>query len=57
MTLNCLIKQNAHDVNYSFSLLSPEMVPRLGNPGTDHQVRGWEKTSDHVPVWIELEDK
>ena len=38
-------------------LLSPEMVPRLHNAGTDHHVRGWEKTSDHVPVWIEMKDE
>lgn len=38
-------------------LLNPQMVPRLKNAGTDHQVRGWEKTSDHVPVWIEVEDQ
>ena len=37
-------------------LLSPDMVPRLSAGGTDHKVRGWEKTSDHVPVWIEVED-
>ena len=38
-------------------LLSPELVHRLSKAGTDHAVRGWEKTSDHVPVWIEVEDK
>ena len=37
-------------------LLSTEMVPRLSKAGTDHHVRGWEKTSDHVPVWIEVKD-
>ena len=37
-------------------LLNPQMVPRLSNAGTDHSVRGWEKTSDHVPVWIEVAD-
>lgn len=29
-------------------LLNPQMVLRLSNAGTDHNVRGWEKTSDHV---------
>ena len=38
-------------------LLNPQMVPRLSNAGTDHHVRGWEKTSDHVPVWIEVTDE
>jgi exonuclease III len=22
--------------------------------GVDKEVRGWEKTSDHAPVWIEI---
>ena len=35
-------------------LLSPNIVPRLHAAGVDRQVRGWEKTSDHGPVWIEL---
>ena len=37
-------------------LLSPELDPRLLAAGVDHHVRGWEKTSDHAPVWIELGD-
>lgn len=37
-------------------LLSPQLDKRLLGGGTDHQVRGWEKTSDHVPVWIEIAD-
>jgi exodeoxyribonuclease-3 len=35
-------------------LLSPAIVPRLSAAGVDRDVRGWEKTSDHAPVWIEL---
>lgn len=35
-------------------LLSPQVVPRLKNAGVDRHVRGWEKSSDHAPVWIEL---
>ena len=38
-------------------LLSQEMVLRLSAAGTDHHVRGWEKTSDHVPVWVEVADE
>lgn len=37
-------------------LLSPQISNRLIAAGVDRQVRGWEKTSDHAPVWIELED-
>jgi exodeoxyribonuclease-3 len=35
-------------------LLSPEVAPRLQRAEVDAHVRGWEKTSDHAPVWIEL---
>ncbi|MFI5171009.1 MAG: exodeoxyribonuclease III [Chitinophagales bacterium] len=37
-------------------LLSNSVKKRLKNAGVDHHVRGWEKTSDHAPVWIDLED-
>lgn len=35
-------------------LLSPELKNRLVAAGVDRFVRGWEKTSDHGPVWIEV---
>lgn len=35
-------------------LLSPKVKRKLLSAGVDIQVRGWEKTSDHAPVWIEL---
>jgi exodeoxyribonuclease-3 len=38
-------------------LLNPKVDKRLVAAGVDHHVRGWEKSSDHAPVWIELEDK
>jgi exodeoxyribonuclease-3 len=38
-------------------LLSPQLEGRLTAAGVDHHVRGWEKTSDHGPVWIEVRDK
>lgn len=38
-------------------LLSPKIVPRLLEGGIDRHVRGWEKSSDHAPVWIMLGDK
>ena len=37
-------------------LLSPALAKRLVAAGVDREVRGWEKTSDHAPVWIELKD-
>jgi len=36
-------------------LLSPSLAPRLKRAGVDRTPRGWEKSSDHAPVWIELE--
>jgi exodeoxyribonuclease-3 len=38
-------------------LLSSQLKRRLISAGVDKHVRGWEKTSDHAPVWIELKDK
>jgi len=35
-------------------LLSPNLVGRLTQAGVDRHVRGWDKSSDHGPVWIEL---
>jgi exodeoxyribonuclease-3 len=35
-------------------LLSPQLDGRLKSAGVDRHVRGWEKSSDHAPVWIEL---
>lgn len=37
-------------------LLSPALAERLVDAQVDHDVRGWEKTSDHAPVWVELAD-
>jgi exodeoxyribonuclease III len=38
-------------------LLSPAVSKRLTGAGVDRFVRGWEKSSDHAPVWIELSDR
>lgn len=38
-------------------LLSPALAERLIDAQVDRHVRGWEKTSDHAPVWVELSDK
>ncbi|HEY4198187.1 MAG TPA: exodeoxyribonuclease III [Mucilaginibacter sp.] len=37
-------------------LLSEVLEKRLKAAGVDRHVRGWEKSSDHAPVWIELAD-
>jgi exodeoxyribonuclease-3 len=35
-------------------LMNPSLALRLRAAGVDRQVRGWEKTSDHAPVWVEI---
>lgn len=35
-------------------LLSKYLVKKLKDAGVDKEVRGWEKTSDHAPVWIKI---
>jgi exodeoxyribonuclease-3 len=36
-------------------LLNATLAKRLRRAGVDRNVRGWEKTSDHAPTWIELD--
>lgn len=36
-------------------LLSPQLKDKLKEAKVDKHVRGWEKSSDHAPVWIEIE--
>jgi exodeoxyribonuclease-3 len=36
-------------------LLSPPLANKLKRVGVDREPRGWEKTSDHAPVWVEIE--
>jgi exodeoxyribonuclease-3 len=38
-------------------LLGPKLADRLVDAQVDAHVRGWEKTSDHAPVWVKLTDK
>jgi exodeoxyribonuclease-3 len=36
-------------------LLSPQAADRLAGAGIDRHVRSWEKPSDHVPVFVDLD--
>ena len=36
-------------------LLSPDLAKHLKASGVDRFARAWEKTSDHAPVWMELD--
>jgi bifunctional non-homologous end joining protein LigD len=38
-------------------LLNKNVAPRLSAAGVDQHVRGWEGSSDHAPVWLELTDE
>ena len=42
-------------IRIDHALLSPSLAKALKSAGVDRTPRGWEKTSDHAPMWIELE--
>jgi exodeoxyribonuclease III len=46
--------QRNHGLRMDHLLLSPALARRLAAAEVDRHVRGWEKSSDHAPVWIEL---
>ena len=42
-------------IRIDHALLSPALAKALKGAGVDRTPRGWEKTSDHAPMWVELE--
>ncbi|SHM72177.1 exodeoxyribonuclease III [Roseibium suaedae] len=46
--------QKNNGIRIDHILLSPQATDRLNGCGIDKYVRGWEKPSDHVPVWVDL---
>lgn len=44
-----------HGLRIDHILLSPQALDRLDDCTIDRPTRGWEKPSDHVPVWINLD--
>ena len=42
-------------IRIDHALLSPSLARKLKAAGVDRAPRGWEKTSDHAPVWVEVE--
>jgi exodeoxyribonuclease III len=46
--------QRNHGLRMDHVLLSPALARRLTAAEVDRHVRGWEKSSDHAPVWIAL---
>jgi exodeoxyribonuclease-3 len=47
--------QKDNGIRIDHLLLSPQAADRLVGSGIDRFTRAWEKPSDHVPVWIELQ--
>jgi len=47
--------QKNNGIRIDHMLLSPQAADRLSSIGIDKHVRTWEKPSDHVPVWAELD--
>jgi exodeoxyribonuclease-3 len=47
--------QKNHGLRIDHLLLSPQASDRLIDVGVDSYVRAWEKPSDHVPVWADLD--
>jgi exodeoxyribonuclease-3 len=47
--------QKNNGIRIDHLLLSPIATDRLSKAGIDRHVRTWEKPSDHVPVWIDLD--
>jgi exodeoxyribonuclease-3 len=47
--------QKNNGIRIDHLLLSPQAADRLKTCAIDKHVRAWEKPSDHVPVWCELD--
>jgi exodeoxyribonuclease-3 len=47
--------QKNHGLRIDHLLLSPQAADRLVTGGIDKHVRAWERPSDHVPVYIDLD--
>ncbi len=46
--------QRNNGIRIDHILLSPQATDIFNGCGIDKHVRGWEKPSDHVPVWVDL---
>jgi len=42
-------------IRIDHALLSPALAKSLVGAGVDRTPRGWEKSSDHAPIWVEVE--
>ncbi len=41
-------------IRIDHALLSPTLAAKLKAAGVDRDPRGWDKTSDHAPMWVEV---
>ncbi|WP_417691753.1 exodeoxyribonuclease III [Roseibium sp.] len=46
--------QKNNGIRIDHILMSPQATDKFNGCGIDKHVRGWEKPSDHVPVWIDF---
>jgi exodeoxyribonuclease-3 len=46
--------QKNNGIRIDHLMLSPQAADRLTDAGIDRHVRGWDKPSDHVPVYVDL---
>jgi exodeoxyribonuclease-3 len=47
--------QKNNGIRIDHLMLSPQATDRLTDAGIDRHVRGWDKPSDHVPVYVDLD--
>jgi exodeoxyribonuclease III len=47
--------QRDNGIRIDHIMLSPQAADRLVDAGVDKHVRGWDKPSDHVPVYVDLD--
>jgi exodeoxyribonuclease III len=47
--------QKDNGIRIDHLMLSPQAADKLTDAGIDRHVRAWEKPSDHVPVWVDLD--
>jgi exodeoxyribonuclease-3 len=47
--------QKDNGIRIDHLLLSPQAADKLVAAGVDRTPRGWEKPSDHTPVWVDLD--
>jgi exodeoxyribonuclease-3 len=47
--------QKNNGIRIDHMLMSPQAADRLVAAGIDKHVRAWQRPSDHVPVWVDLD--